>query len=126
MEKAGVRKRDIYFRSEKNDKTLCVHTENARSYARLLDADVSVSSYEVGMILNREKYQFVSKVDIRKEYFEREWTSDFVIHYADGSVGIREIVAEEMLTKKAVIEKLEFSRRYWSISRVDSWKIVLI
>ena len=126
MEKARVRKRDIYFRSEKNDKTLCVHTENARAYARLLESDTSVSSYEVGVVLNKEKYQFVSKVDIRKEYFEREWASDFVIHYADGTVGIREIVAEEMLAKKAVIEKLEFSRRYWSISNVDSWKIVLI
>ena len=58
MEKAGVRKRDIYFRSEKNDKTLCVHTENARAYARLLESDTSVSSYEVGVVLNKEKYQF--------------------------------------------------------------------
>lgn len=126
MERTGVRRRDIHFRSDKNDKTLCVHTESARTYARLLEQDESVSSYEVGVALDVGKFQFASRIDIRKEYFTGEWASDFVIHYADGSVGVREIVAEEMLSKRSVIEKLELSRRYWSISKADSWKIVLI
>ena len=126
MERTGARRRDIHFRSDKNDKTLCVHTESARTYARLLEQDESVSSYEVGVALDVGKFQFVSRIDIRKEYFTGEWASDFVIRYADGSVGVREIVAEEMLSKRSVIEKLELSRRYWSISKADSWKIVLI
>ena len=56
-----------------------------------------------------------------------EWATDFVIYYADGSMGIREIVTETMLAKRANIEKLEFSRRYWSVSEsVKDWKIVIM
>lgn len=126
MERPGVRRRDIYFRSEKNDKTLCVHMENARAYARLLEQDESVSSYAVGVVLDVGKFPFVSRIDIRKEYFTGDWASDFVIRYADGSIGVREFVTEEMLAKRSVIEKLELSRRYWSISKASNWKIVLI
>ena len=126
MERPGTRKRDIHFLSKKNGCTFCTHTESAREYARILEFDENVAAYEVGVNLDPETYPYIQRLGIRKEYFEREWASDFVIHYADGTVGIREIVAEEMLAKKAVIEKLEFSRRYWSISNVDSWKIVLI
>nr|WP_304057508.1 hypothetical protein [Enterocloster clostridioformis] len=43
--------------------------------------------------MDRERYQFVSPVDIRKDYFDVEWATDFVLHLADGSVGIREVVS---------------------------------
>nr|WP_236946070.1 hypothetical protein [Enterocloster clostridioformis] len=77
--------------------------------------------------MDRERYQFVSPVDIRKDYFDVEWATDFVLHLADGSVGIREVVSEAMLSKRANIEKLEFSRRYCSGSKsVKDWKVVLI
>lgn len=49
------------------------------------------------------------------------------MHFADGSIGIREIVTEAMLSKRANVEKLEFSRRYWSSSEsVKDWKIVIM
>ena len=35
-------------------------------------------------------------------------------------------MTEEMLYKRAVIEKLEFSRRYWALLGIDSWKIVIM
>ena len=80
-------------------------------------------SYEACQSLDREGNRFVSWVDIRKDYFGVEWATDFVIHYVDGSMGIREIVTESMLSKRANIEKLEFSRRYWSSSEsVKDWK----
>ena len=127
MDKVGKKCRDISFRSEKNQKVVCVHSREAREYARILESEPEILSYEVCFKLDRERYQFVSTVDIRKDYFDVEWATDFVLHFADGSVGIREIVTEAMLSKRANVEKLEFSRRYWSSSEsVKDWKIVIM
>ncbi len=127
MNKAVGKWRDINFRSVKNQKVVCVHSREAREYARILESDELVVSYEACYKLDIERYLFVSPLDIRKDYFVIEWATDFVIHYADGSIGIREIVTEAMLAKRANIEKLEFSRRYWSGSEsVRDWKIVLM
>ena len=127
MDKLGKKRRDISFRSIKNQKVVCVHSREAREYARILESDDMVVSYEACQSLDRERYQFVSTVDIRKDYFDVEWATDFVLHFVDGSIGIREIVTEAMLSKRANVEKLEFSRRYWSASEsVKDWKIVLM
>ena len=127
MDKAVGKRRDINFRSEKNGKVMCVHSREAREYARILETDELVVSYEACQSLDRERYQFVNPVDIRRDYFDVEWATDFVLHFADGSTGIREIATETMLSKRANIEKLEFSRRYWSGSEsVRDWKIVLM
>lgn len=127
MNKAVGKWRDISFRSEKNQKVVCVHSREAREYARILESEPEILSYEVCFKLDRERYQFVSTVDIRKDYFDVEWATDFVLHFADGSMGIREIATEAMLSKRANVEKLEFSRRYWSSSEsVKDWKIVIM
>lgn len=127
MDKSGGKRRDITFRSEKNGKVICVHSREAREYARILESDDMVVSYEACQSLDRERYQFVNPVDIRKDYFEVGWATDFVLHFADGSIGIREIVTDSMLSKRSNIEKLEFSRRYWSVSEsVRDWKIVIM
>ena len=127
MDKVGKKCRDISFRSEKNQKVVCVHSREAREYARILESEPEILSYEVCFKLDRERYQFVSTVDIRKDYFDVEWGTDFVLHFADGSIGIREIATEAMLSKRANVEKLEFSRRYWSSSEsVKDWKIVIM
>ena len=127
MDKLGKKRRDISFRSIKNQKVVCVHSREAREYARILELDENVLNYEACQSLDRERYQFVSPIDIRKDYFDVEWATDFVLHFADGSIGIREIVTEAMLSKRANVEKLEFSRRYWSSSEsVKDWKIVIM
>jgi hypothetical protein len=127
MDKSGGKRRDITFRSEKNGKVMCVHSRESREYARILESDDMVVSYEACQSLDRERYQFVSPIDIRKDYFDVEWATDFVLHFADGSIGIREIATEAMLSKRANVEKLEFSRRYWSSSEsVKDWKIVIM
>ena len=126
MERPGKRRRDIHFQSNKNDSTYCTHTELARQYARLLEVNTEVEAYGVEVELDQEKYPYIPRVDIRKEYFEGAWVSDFVIRFANGTIAIREIVTEEMLSKRSVLEKLEFSRRYWALSGVDSWKIVIM
>lgn len=117
MEKAGQKTRDIRFFSEKNGRMVCVHIKEAREYTRWLECQSWVVSYEC----NVERYQYVNPIDIRKEYFSTQWGSDFLLHYADGRIAVREIVSPQDLDRRAVLERLEFSRRYWKSLDVD-WK----
>ena len=122
MEKAGTKRRDIHFRSDKNGIVVCVHSRDAR----YLETSADVASYETGTVLDPDKYPFINTIGIRKEYFDTQWTSDFVIHFTDGRTGIRELTNKDGLSKRAAIEKLEFSRRYWSTTKVAEWKIVVM
>lgn len=126
MDKAKTKCRDIMFRSDKNQKVLCVHSAAAREYAKVLEMDSKVVSYEVCVELDRERYPYVDSVDIRKEYFSMAWATDFKVSYADGHIGICEIAVKSMLEKRATIEKLEFSRRYWSTTEATEWKLILM
>lgn len=126
MNKAGKKTRDIYFRSEKNNGLICVHTEIERSYAKELESSLSVASYETGVILRKDLYCYVNPVGIRKLYFDTDWASDFLIKFEDGSIGIRELILKDNLSKRSEIEKLEFSRRYWAAENVKSWKIIVV
>jgi|InofroStandDraft_1065614.scaffolds.fasta_scaffold114263_2 hypothetical protein len=126
MNKAGGKCRDIIFKSNKNQKVMCVHSREAREYAKVIEEDPRVLTYEINVQLDMKKYVYVNPIDIRKEYFEISWTTDFLLHYVDGSVGIREMVIKSKLSKRSEIEKLEFSRRYWSASDVLDWKIVIV
>lgn len=75
----------------------------------------------------QEVGEVCKSVDIRKNYFDIEWATDFVLHFADGSTGIREIATETMLSKRVNFEKLVFFCRYWSVAEsVRDWKIVII
>lgn len=126
MEKAGVKTRDIQFYSTKNGQMVCVHSRWARDYAKYLEEQAWVEGYEAGVPLELERFSHVNPVDIRPEYFQAAWGSDFLIHCADGRTGIRELVLADNLKKRSTLEKLELSRRYWSVLDITDWKIVLI
>lgn len=126
MDKPGKKVRDIRFFSEKNQKILIVHSEGARAYSKYLEDREEVESYEVGKLLDEGRLQMVSRVDIRGEYISQEWTSDFVIKYQDGITGVREIIRPSDLEKRAEVEKLELSRRYWALMGVVDWKVVVL
>ena len=125
MEKAGTRTRDIQFYSEKNSQMVCVHSRQARDFARYLEDQSWVLFYETCAPLERERLRHVNPVDLRKDYLEIEWTTDFVIHQADGRIAVREIVDCRDFTKRAVVEKLELSRRYWSALEIAVWKLII-
>jgi hypothetical protein len=125
MEKVGVKTRDIKFFSEKNDAVVLVHNKTARDYAHWLEEQVWVESYETGYPLDKAQMVHVNPVEIRPQLFEMDWASDFLIHFADGRLAVREVTTLEQLQKKAIVTKLELSRRYWKSMGVDDWKIVL-
>lgn len=126
MDKAGKKTRDIKFYSEKNKHMVTVHSREARAFAKYLESMEQVSSYEAGVALEPARLRLISKVDIRGEYFEQQWESDFCIKYDDGTAAVREIAVENFSSKRAEIEKLELSRRYWRSMGVLDWKIVRV
>lgn len=126
MNKAKVKCRDIQFFSKKNNQMVCVHSKEEREYARMLEEDPEIVFYETGKELDRSRYSFVNPIGIRKSYFDTEWATDFVLHYEDGRIGVRELVSASALEKQAAIEKLEFSRRYWVNSEASEWKVLIM
>ncbi len=126
MEKPGKKLRDIRFRSEKNGQVMVVHSEAARAYSKYLEENEDVSNYEAGRPLDTGRLKSVPRVDIRGDYFKQTWMTDFCIRYQDGTVGVREIICTSDLNKRAEVEKLELSRRYWSLMGVKDWKVVVI
>ena len=116
----------LKFHSEKNRKTVIVHSPQARDYARQLEEATWVKNYSTCYPLEAEGLPHVNPVGIRSSYFETKWTSDFFIQYADGRRGIRELATRGQLRKLANIERLELSRRYWAAMGIDDWAIVLV
>ena len=126
MDKARIKTRDIRFFSNKNDQIICIHSKWARDYAKYLEQQPWVQSYQAVVPLEPDYMQYVSPVDIRSLYFKSEWATDFLIRFVDGRKGVRELVHKEDLTKRAIVERLELSRRYWAVRDIDEWKVVLV
>lgn len=126
MEKESQKRRDIKFFSEKNKAMMCVHSKEARDYAKYLEDQPWVEGYETDIPLELTRFPHINPVDIRPEYFALAWVSDFRLHYADGRIGIREMVSERYFEKRAIVERLELSRRYWKAMDVSDWKLILI
>lgn len=125
MERPGRKTRDIRFFSEKNDEIVCLHSQWARDYARGLEQETWIQSYEANVPLDQTRFVHVARVDIRSEYFDGGWTTDFLLYLPDGRKEVRELASREQLTKRAYLERLELSRRYWTALDVDAWKVVI-
>ena len=126
MDKPGKKVRDIKFFSEKNQAVIVVHSEEARAYSKYLEDWEVVESYEVNKRLDEGRLRSVPRVDIRADFLKQEWTTDFYLRFEDGAFGIREIVQPTALQKRAEVEKLELSRRYWTLMGVKDWKVVVL
>jgi len=122
MTKAGNKTRDLSFMSAKNGRTMTVHTEQAMQYAMRLESDPAVSSYVTNHPLEQDKIE--PEQGVRKQYYETQWTTDFVVMFADGTMGVRELVTKNKLSQRSEIEKLQLSQSYWQ-KITAGWKIVI-
>lgn len=122
MTKAGNKTRDLSFMSAKNGRTMTVHTEQAMQYAMRLENDLTVSSYVTNHPLEQDKIE--PEQGVRKQYYETQWTTDFVIMFTDGTMGVRELVTKNKLSQRSEIEKLQLSQSYWQ-KITAGWKIVI-
>ena len=57
MDKAGIKTRDIRFFSSKNDKIICIHSKWARDYAKYLEQQPWVQSYQAAVPLEPDYMQ---------------------------------------------------------------------
>ena len=116
---------DIRFASPKAVDMVVVHLREAVDYAKRLDADANVLSYETDVPLTSWQEK-TNPVGIRKAYLQSGWKSDFLIKLADGTTAVRELVKQSDLTKKAVVEQLDEDRHKeggndmgWAVVVVD-------
>ena len=132
MQKIKMSRQEIKFFSDKNQKMLTVHSADAKKFADTLENDSSVLSYEPCIPLDPAKLITVNMIGIRTGFrtkpsdTEPTWETDFVVEFASGKKAVRELSKEELLEKRAELEKLEMSRRYWKSQGITDWKIVLL
>lgn len=126
MKKSKKRQREIRFNSPKCDRIICVNSYAEQEYAKKLEADEQVESFEENYPLDQQHFQNINPVGIRSSYFTQEWKTDFLIHKRDSSLSVRELVRADELTKATTLEQLELSRRYWEVAGVSDWRIVLV
>lgn len=125
MERLGERTRDIRFYSPKNNEIVCLHSKWARDYAKCLEDQPWVQSYEASCPLDADIIGRISRAGIRTDYLQVGWATDFVIRCADGHKGVRELILRQQLKKKAYVERLELSRRYWAATDTE-WMVVIV
>ena len=125
MERSDARTRDIRFYSAKNGDIVLLHSKWARNYAKWLEEQPWVQSYEASCPLDANIMGRISRAGIRTDYLQTGWATDFVIRCADGHKGVRELVQREQLKKKAYVERLELSRRYWAATDTE-WMVVIV
>lgn len=125
MERTGERTRDIRFFSNKNGDIVCLHSKWVRDYAKWLETQPWVQSYEADCPLDADIMGRISRAGIRTDYMQAGWATDFLICYADGHKGVRELVQQQQLKKKAYVERLELSRRYWAATDTE-WMVVIV
>ena len=110
MDRAGKKVRDIAYHSAKNGGMVTVHSEAARAYSKYLEERSEITAYEACKPLDINRLDALQKTDIR---------------HADGTAAVRELVNAADLTKRAEVEKLELSRRYWAALGVNDWMVVI-
>ena len=127
MENAMKRKdsttREITFYSKKNKKTISVFGKAARALADRLECDDEVIGYisKVPMGINTSE---VPLFGIRQSYIGQLWISDFAVALAGRRTRIIEAITAKELGKRAEVEKLELSRRYWSQKGIE-WRLYI-
>ena len=125
MEKLTAKTRDIKFFSKKNGGMVTVHSIWAKKYAEMLEDDDWIKFYRTNVALENWGGK-ISTIGLRTAYLQTDWSSDFMLVMQDDSVAIQELATAADLKKKAEIEKLEISRRYWKVAHVNDWGVVMV
>lgn len=126
MRKQTRTQREIRFYSDKNKEIVCAHTVEARNFAKWLELQPDVESYQIHVPLDTARFDNISRADMRQSYFSENWQTDFLVVSTDGVQQVRELVTPKLLLKRATVEQLEFSRRYWGVLNIRDWKVVYL
>ncbi|WP_455495130.1 TnsA endonuclease N-terminal domain-containing protein [Gemmiger sp.] len=120
MRKQVQKERCTKIKLEKCPRVCYLYDKVQLAAARMLNADPSVIQIECNIPLSPDE---IPADDL---YLPSEtYTTDFVIHFADGKVAVREAVFRLHLSRPSVAERLELSRRYWQQQGIDDWGIII-
>ena len=120
MRKQIQKERCTKIKLEKCPRVCCLYDKVQLAVARMLNADPSIVQIECNIPLSLDEIFFF--------YFKvtsEIYTTDFVIQFAAGKMGVREAVFRSHLSRPSVAERLELSRRYWHQQGIDDWGIII-
>lgn len=89
------------------------YTDIALKYALILEEDERVESFQCNVLLTGLKG------------FDKEYTSDFLITFKDGSMAVRECIQREHISKPKNIKLLDSSKEFWSLRGIEDWGLVV-
>ena len=105
MRKQVQKERCTKIKLEKCPRVCCLYDKVQLAAARMLNADPSIVQVECNIPLQLNE---IPSDDLNLP--SETYTTDFVIHFADG---------------KIAAERLELSRRYWKQQGIDDWGIII-
>ena len=106
-------KRRVIKRQLSNCKDICLsYSEMQDDYARFLQIDDNVC-------------EFQCNVRLADDPETENYTSDFVINLADGTIRVRECVYRKHLERPSTARLLDLSKEYWRAKGVSDWGIVI-
>ena len=123
MKKKNANTREITFYSKKCERVVSVFGTAAKSLAEQFENDQKFLRYtsKIPVEINASE---IPVIGIRPSYIRVPWLSDFSVELIDGSIYIIEAISESDLCKRAEVEKLELSRRYWGAKGIK-WKMYI-
>ena len=84
-----------------------------------LEDDEGVKSFRMNVLIDG------GIIPPRSSWQPKEpFMTDFLIEYID-HVAVREAVAREQLNRVSVLEKLDYSRRFWRLQGIEDWGLVV-
>ena len=125
MRNAAKLTREISFVSKKDGQVKVVTNDDEFKFSQKLEADDTVVRYQTSVPLENWTTR-TYLAGIRKAYRETDWLTSFVVEYTDGTKAAYEIIRQYHLEKRADVEKLEISRRYWTAIGVDKWQLIVM
>ncbi len=120
MRKQIQKERCTKIKLEKCPRVCCLYDKVQLAVARMLNADPSIVQIECNIPLSLDE---IPNDDLNLP--SETYTTDFVIHFTDGKIAVREAVFRSHLSRPSVAERLELSRRYWQQQGIDDWGIII-
>ena len=106
MRKQIQKERCTKIKLEKCPRVCCLYDKVQLAAARMLNADPSIVQVECNIPLQLNE---IPSDDLNLP--SETYTTDFVIHFADGKIAVREAVFRSHLSRPSDAERLELSRR---------------
>ena len=121
MRKQVQKERCTKIKLEKCQRVCCLYDKIQLAAARMLNADPSIVQVECNIPLQLDEIP-ADDLNLPSETY----TTDFVIHFTDGKIAVREAVFRSHLSRPSVAERLELSRRYWQQQGINDWGIMQV